>query len=62
MSARDWFREAVEPSLLMSFLLVTLGTAVAVTNGSFNAVYYVLAIIGVTLSQNAVNVLNDYHD
>jgi len=62
MSVRDWFREAVEPSLLMSFLLVTLGTAIAVRDGFFNATYYVLAVIGVTLSQNAVNVLNDYHD
>jgi len=47
---------------LMSFLLVTLGTAIAVRDGFFNAAYYVLAVIGVTLSQNAVNVLNDYHD
>jgi 1,4-dihydroxy-2-naphthoate octaprenyltransferase len=62
MSVRDWFREAVEPSLLMSFLLVTLGTAIAVRDGFFNPTYYILAVIGVTLSQNAVNVLNDYHD
>jgi 1,4-dihydroxy-2-naphthoate octaprenyltransferase len=62
MSIRDWFREAVEPSLLMSFLLVTLGTAAAARDGNFNPIYYVLAVIGVTLSQNAVNVLNDYHD
>lgn len=62
MSVRNWFKEAVEPSLLMSFLLVTLGTAVALRDGFFNLVYYVLAVIGVTLSQNAVNVLNDYHD
>lgn len=62
MSVRDWFKEAVEPSLLMSFLLVTLGTAVAASEGYFNAIYYLLAVIGVTLSQNAVNVLNDYHD
>ena len=62
MSLRDWFREAVEPSLLMSFLLVTLGTAAAARKGSFNAIYYILAVIGVTLSQNAVNLLNDYHD
>jgi 1,4-dihydroxy-2-naphthoate octaprenyltransferase len=62
MSVRDWFREAVEPSLLMSFLLVTLGTAAAARNGFFNLGYYFLALIGVTLTQNAVNVLNDYHD
>jgi 1,4-dihydroxy-2-naphthoate polyprenyltransferase len=62
MSVHDWFKEAVEPSLLMSFLLVTLGTAVANKDGAFNLGYYVLAVIGVTLSQNAVNVLNDYHD
>lgn len=57
-----WFREAVEPSLLMSFLLVSLGTAVAARDGFFNLTYYVLAVIGVTLAQNAVNVLNDYYD
>ena len=62
MGLKVWFREAVEPSLLMSFLLVSLGTAVAARDGFFNLTYYVLAIIGVTLAQNAVNVLNDYHD
>ena len=62
MSLRAWFGEAVEPSLLMSFLLVTLGTAIASRDGVFNLEYYVLSIIGVTLAQNAVNVLNDYHD
>ncbi len=48
--------------MLMSFLLVSLGTAVAAREGLFNLAYYVLAIIGVTLAQNAVNVLNDYYD
>ena len=62
MGLKVWFREAVEPSLLMSFLLVSLGTAVAAREGFFNLAYYVLAIIGVTLTQNAVNVLNDYYD
>jgi len=62
LGLRIWFREAVEPSLLMSFLLVSLGTAVAARDGFFNLTYYVLAIIGVTLAQNAVNVLNDYYD
>jgi 1,4-dihydroxy-2-naphthoate octaprenyltransferase len=57
-----WFKEAVEPSLLMSFLLVTLGTVVAARNGYFNPSYYILAVIGVTLAQNSVNVLNDYYD
>ena len=57
-----WVREAIEPSLLMSFLLVSLGTSVAAWDGFFNLSYYVLCVIGVTLSQNAVNVLNDYHD
>jgi 1,4-dihydroxy-2-naphthoate octaprenyltransferase len=62
LGLKVWFREAVEPSLLMSFLLVSLGTAVAARDGFFNLTYYVLAIIGVTLAQNAVNVLNDYYD
>jgi 1,4-dihydroxy-2-naphthoate octaprenyltransferase len=62
LGARNWVGEALEPSLLMSFLLVTLGTAVAAHDGSFNPPVYILTIIGVTLAQNAVNVLNDYHD
>ena len=62
MGFRVWFGEAVEPSLLMSFLLVTLGTVAAARDVFFNLGYYVLAVIGVTLTQNAVNVLNDYYD
>jgi 1,4-dihydroxy-2-naphthoate octaprenyltransferase len=54
--------EALEPSLLMSFLLVSLGTAAAIYDGFLNLAFYILAIVGVTLAQNAVNVLNDYHD
>jgi len=54
--------EALEPSLLMSFLLVSLGTAAAMYDGFLNLTFYILAIVGVTLAQNAVNVLNDYHD
>lgn len=54
--------EALEPSLLMSFLLVSLGTVAAAHDGYFNLRYYLLAIVGVTLAQNAVNVLNDFHD
>ena len=62
MGLRVWVGEALEPSLLMSFLLVSLGTAVAAYDGFFNLAFYILAIVGVTLTQNAVNVLNDYHD
>ena len=35
---------------------------IASRDGVFNLEYYVLSIIGVTLAQNPVNVLNDYHD
>ncbi len=59
---RTWMGEALEPSLLMSFLLVTLGTVAAAHDGYFNLGHYLLAIVGVTLAQNAVNVLNDFHD
>ena len=62
MGIRVWIGEALEPSLLMSLLLVSLGTAAAAYGGFFNLTFYVLAIVGVTLTQNAVNVLNDYHD
>lgn len=62
MGVRSWIGEALEPSLLMSFLLVTLGTAIAADDGFFGLPFYVLTIVGVTLAQNAVNVLNDYYD
>ena len=62
MGIRIWMGEALEPSLLMSFLLVSLGTAAAIYEGFLNLTFYILAIVGVTLAQNAVNVLNDYHD
>ena len=62
MGISAWMGEALEPSLLMSFLLVSLGAAAAAYDGFFNLTYYILTIIGVTLTQNAVNVLNDYHD
>lgn len=62
MGIRIWMGEALEPSLLMSFLLVSLGTAAAIYDGFLNLTFYILAIVGVTLAQNAVNVLNDYHD
>jgi 1,4-dihydroxy-2-naphthoate octaprenyltransferase len=62
LGIRVWVEEALEPSLLMSFLLVSLGTAVAMHDGFFNLTFYLFAVVGVTLSQNAVNVLNDYYD
>jgi len=62
LGIRIWMGEALEPSLLMSFLLVSLGTAAAIYEGFLNLTFYILAIVGVTLAQNAVNVLNDYHD
>jgi len=62
LGIRIWMGEALEPSLLMSFLLVSLGTAAAIYDGFLNLTFYILAIVGVTLAQNAVNVLNDYHD
>lgn len=62
MAIRSWLGEALEPSLLMSFLLVTLGTLAALHDGYFNLTYYLLAIVGVSLAQNAVNVLNDFYD
>ena len=46
MSLRAWVGEAIEPSLLMSFL----GTAVAAYEGHFNLPYYLLAVLGVTLA------------
>jgi 1,4-dihydroxy-2-naphthoate octaprenyltransferase len=50
------------PFLLLSVVLVLLGTAVAVYDGYFNLVNFILALVGLVLLHISVNVLNNYFD
>jgi 1,4-dihydroxy-2-naphthoate octaprenyltransferase len=61
-SLKTWFLELRPQFLLLSVLLVPIGTAVAWYQGSFNLVYFVLAWVGTVLAHISVNVLNDYFD
>ncbi|MCG6537993.1 MAG: prenyltransferase, partial [Syntrophales bacterium LBB04] len=49
-------------SLLISFVAVSTGTAVASLYGSVHWGYYSLTLLGMILMQGGANVLNDYFD
>ena len=59
---KHYLAEVFEPSLLLGFLISVLGVAVAGHYGSINLFYGALAVVGVVLSQMAVNLINDYYD
>ena len=61
-SLKTWFMELRPPFLLLSFVLVFIGTATAWHGGSFSALYFILAQAGMLLAHIGVNVLNDYFD
>ena len=48
--------------LLLSVVLVLLGTAIARHEGCFDLLKFVLTLIGLLLAHSSVNVLNDYFD
>jgi len=62
MGLRVWFAETRPPFLLLSVILVFLGTSIAVYEGFFNPLHFILALIGLLLLHISVNVLNDYFD
>ncbi|NLI16227.1 MAG: prenyltransferase [candidate division Zixibacteria bacterium] len=62
MSAKILFLESRPQFLILSPILVVLGMSIALYNGNFNALYFVLSIIGLVLLHTSVNVLNDYSD
>jgi 1,4-dihydroxy-2-naphthoate octaprenyltransferase len=62
MSLKTWLAEIFEPSLIMSILLVLLGTVTAFVKGYFNLLFFLLCLLGGFLVQNSVNLLNDYYD
>ena len=62
MSVKNMFLETRPQFLLLSPILAFLGMSIALYNGNFNALYFVLTIIGLTLLHASVNTLNDYTD
>ncbi len=56
------FLETRPPFLLLTTILVSLGAAVAYSQGFFNPLFFILTLTGVLLAHVSVNVLNDYFD
>ena len=59
---KTWFLETRPQFLLLSVVLVFLGTCIAWYDGSFHFWHAVLAFVGLLLAHIGVNVLNDYFD
>lgn len=57
-----YFLETRPQFLILSLVLVFLGTAMAWADGSFSWLTTVLAVIGLTCLHASVNILNDYFD
>ena len=62
MKLKVWFLETRPQFLLLSVVLVLLGTAISWREGFFNLFKFVLTMIGLLLAHASVNVLNDYFD
>jgi len=59
---RIWFLETRPHFLIISLVLVLLGTSIAWYQGYFNLLYCVLALVGMLLVHICANTLNDYFD
>jgi 1,4-dihydroxy-2-naphthoate octaprenyltransferase len=62
MKVKTWFLETRPQFLILSIVLVFLGTAIAWYDGFFNLTYALLAGLGLLLAHASVNALNDYFD
>jgi 1,4-dihydroxy-2-naphthoate octaprenyltransferase len=62
MNLKVWFLETRPQFLLLSVVLVLLGTAIAWHEGCFDLLKFVLTMIGLVLAHSSVNILNDYFD
>jgi 1,4-dihydroxy-2-naphthoate octaprenyltransferase len=62
MKLKIWFLETRPEFLLLSIILVLLGTAISWNEGYFNLLKFLLTILGLLLAHTSVNVLNDYFD
>ena len=62
MKLKIWFLETRPQFLLLSVVLVLLGTAIAWSEGYFDWLRFILTTLGLLLAHASVNVLNDYFD
>ena len=62
MKFKLWFLETRPRFLLLSLVLVLVGTAVALHEGYFDWLRFVLTLLGLLFAHLSVNVLNDYFD
>ncbi|MHC4205396.1 MAG: UbiA family prenyltransferase [Planctomycetota bacterium] len=62
MKLKVWLLETRPQFLLLSVVLVLLGTAIAWHEGCFDLLKFVLTMIGLVLAHSSVNILNDYFD
>ncbi len=62
MRLKIWFLETRPQFLVLSVILVFLGTAMSWDEGHFDWLRFVLTIVGLVLAHASVNVLNDYSD
>lgn len=57
-----WFLETRPQFLLLSVVLVLLGTAMSFHHGHFDLLRFALTTLGLVLAHASVNILNDYWD
>ena len=62
MSLKIWIKETRPQFLILSPVLVLLGSSVAYNQGYFNWIRFILAAAGLILAHASVNILNDYFD
>ncbi len=62
MNFKDWFLETRPQFLILSVILILLGTSVAFYNNTFNLIIFILTMIGLVNMHISCNVLNDYYD
>lgn len=62
MKLKIWFLETRPQFLLLSVVLVLLGTAIAWNEGYFDGLKFILTTLGLLLAHASVNILNDYFD
>jgi 1,4-dihydroxy-2-naphthoate octaprenyltransferase len=62
MKLKVWCKEIRPKFLLLSLVLVLLGTAISLNEGYFNWLKFFLTILGLLLAHTSVNILNDYYD
>jgi 1,4-dihydroxy-2-naphthoate octaprenyltransferase len=62
MKLKTWFLEIRPGFLLLSIVLVLLGSSITWHEGCFDWIKFLLTTLGLLLAHTSVNVLNDYYD